>query len=121
MCEHHGISEDRPVIVPLSSMNRRDIVRRLWAGTMVIGTVGVAGCESAAELFAPSDADLVPMAAQAWEETKKQTPISKDARANQRLQTVGRKIASVANVPNAQWEFVVFDAAEKNAFCLPGG
>lgn len=121
MCEHHGISEDRPVIVPLSSMNRRDIVRRLWAGTMVIGTVGVAGCESAAELFAPSDADLVPMAAQAWEETKKQTPISKDARANQRLQTVGRKIASVANVPNAQWEFVVFDSAEKNAFCLPGG
>ena len=60
MCEHHGTSGDKPVIVPLSSMNRRDIVRNLWAGTMLIGTVGVAGCESAAELFAPSDADLVP-------------------------------------------------------------
>jgi predicted Zn-dependent protease len=24
-------------------------------------------------------------------------------------------------VPNAQWEFVVFDSAEKNAFVLPGG
>lgn len=121
MCEHHGTSGGKSVIVPLAGMNRRDIVRHLMGGAVIIGAAGVAGCESAAELFAPSDADLVPMAAQAWEETKKQTPISKDAKANQRLQTVGRKIASVANVPNAQWEFVVFDSQEKNAFCLPGG
>jgi predicted Zn-dependent protease len=121
MCEHHGTSGDKPVIVPLSSMNRRDIVRNLWGGTMLLGTVGVAGCESAAEFFAPSEADLIPMAAQAWTETKAQTPISRDARANQRLQAVGTKIASVANIPNAQWEFVVFDSDEKNAFCLPGG
>lgn len=121
MCEQHRLSTDGLRIVPLSSMNRREIVRNLWAGTMVIGTVGMAGCESAAEIFAPSDAELIPLAAQAWEETKKQTPISKDAKANQRLQTVGRKIASVANVPNAQWEFVVFESNELNAFCLPGG
>lgn len=121
MCEQHRLSTDGLRIVPLSSMNRREIVRNLWAGTMVIGTVGMAGCESAAEIFAPSDAELIPLAAQAWEETKKQTPISKDAKANQRLQTVGRKIASVANVPNAQWEFIVFESNELNAFCLPGG
>lgn len=121
MCEHHGTSGGKSVIVPLAGMNRRDIVRHLMGGAVIIGAAGAAGCESAAELFAPSDADLVPMAAQAWEETKKQTPISKDAKANQRLQAVGRKIASVANVPNAQWEFVVFDSQEKNAFCLPGG
>ncbi|MFT3725278.1 MAG: M48 family metallopeptidase [Hyphomonadaceae bacterium] len=121
MCDHHGTSGDKSVIVPLAGMNRRDIVRHLMGGAAIVGVAGVAGCESAAELFAPSDADLVPMAAQAWEETKKQTPISKDAKANQRLQTVGHKIAGVANVPNAQWEFVVFDSAEKNAFCLPGG
>lgn len=121
MCEQHRLSTDGLRIVPLSSMNRREIVRNLWAGTMVIGAVGMAGCESAAEIFAPSDAELIPLAAQAWEETKKQTPISKDAKANQRLQTVGRKIASVANVPNAQWEFIVFESNELNAFCLPGG
>ncbi len=121
MCDHHGTSGDKSMIVPLAGMNRRDIVRHLMGGAVIVGAASVAGCESAAELFAPSDADLVPMAAQAWEETKKQTPISKDAKANQRLQTVGRKIASVANVPGAQWEFVVFDSTEKNAFCLPGG
>jgi predicted Zn-dependent protease len=64
---------------------------------------------------------MIPMATQAWAQTKQETPISRDARANQRLQSVGTKIASVANVPNAQWEFVVFDSPEKNAFVLPGG
>jgi predicted Zn-dependent protease len=120
MCENHNVVH--PQVVSLDSMHRRDVVRRLWAGTMLLGVASTAGgCAGAADFLAPSDADLVPMAAQAWEETKKQTPISKDARANQRLQTVGNKIASVANVPGAQWEFIVFDSKEKNAFCLPGG
>ena len=120
MCENHNVA--RPQVVSLDGMHRRDVVRRLWAGTMLLGVASTAGgCASAADFLAPSDADLVPMAAQAWEETKKQTPISKDARANKRLQPVGNKIASVANVPGAQWEFIVFDSEEKNAFCLPGG
>lgn len=112
---------DQPIVVPLSSMNRRDVVRRLWAGTMLVGSMGAAGCESAAEFFAPSDAELISMSAQAWEETKKQTPVSKDIRSNQRLQAAGRRIANVAALADAQWEFVVFDSKEKNAFCLPGG
>jgi predicted Zn-dependent protease len=121
MCDHHHPSVDKARIVSLEGMHRRDIVRALWSGTMLLGVSGVAGCESAGEFFAPADADLVPMAAQAWSETKAQTPISRDARANARLQAVGNKIASVANIQDAQWEFVVFDSPEKNAFCLPGG
>jgi predicted Zn-dependent protease len=121
MCDQHGISEGKSRIVPLAGMHRRDVVRALWGGAVLVGAGGVAGCESAAEFLAPSDADLVPMAAQAWEETKKQTPISRDAAANARLQRIGQKISSVAAVPNAQWEFVVFDSKELNAFCLPGG
>jgi predicted Zn-dependent protease len=120
MCETHKITA--PQVVSLEGMHRRDVVRRLWAGTMLLGVAGTTGaCSSAAEFFAPSDADLVPMAAQAWAETKQQTPISKDAKANARLQAVGQKIASVAAIENAQWEFVLFDSQEKNAFCLPGG
>ena len=30
-------------------------------------------------------------------------------------------MAAVAPLPNAQWEFVVFESKEANAFCLPGG
>ena len=120
MCENHQVAAPR--IVSLEGMHRRDVVRRLWAGTMLLGVAGTTGaCASAAEFFAPSDADLVPMAAQAWAETKSQTSISKDAKGNARLQAVGQKIASVAAIENAQWEFVLFDSQEKNAFCLPGG
>src|SRR3989442_8666207 len=56
-----------------------------------------------------------------FEKMKQDTPISKDAAANALLQNVGRRIAAVAPLPNAQWEFVVFDSKEANAFCLPGG
>jgi len=58
----------------------------------------------------------------AFEEIKKQTPISRDPAANAMLQRVGRRIASVVtNMPDAQWEFVLFEDKEPNAFCLPGG
>jgi predicted Zn-dependent protease len=47
--------------------------------------------------------------------------IDKDPAVNALVQKVGKKIAAVAPLPNAQWEFVVFDSKEANAFCLPGG
>lgn len=58
-----------------------------------------------------------------FEQVKKDTPISHDATANATAERVGRRIAQVAakDLPNAQWEFVVFDSKEANAFCLPGG
>lgn len=54
---------------------------------------------------------------------KKDVPISKDPAANALLQKVGQRIAAAAakDLPNAQWEFVVFESQEANAFCLPGG
>jgi predicted Zn-dependent protease len=56
-------------------------------------------------------------------QVKQQTPISQDPAANATVQRVGRRIAAVAgkDLPNAQWEFVVFQSQEANAFCLPGG
>ncbi len=58
-----------------------------------------------------------------FEQLKKETPISHDAAANALVQKVGKRIAAVANkdMPNAKWEFVVFQSQEANAFCLPGG
>ena len=59
----------------------------------------------------------------AFEQMKKEVPISHDPAANAMLQRVGSRIAAVAqkDMPNAKWEFVVFDSKEANAFCLPGG
>lgn len=59
----------------------------------------------------------------AFDQMKKETPISKDAKANETVRRVGMRIAEQAKerLPNAQWEFVVFESPEANAFCLPGG
>jgi predicted Zn-dependent protease len=59
----------------------------------------------------------------AFDEMKKEVPISKDPAAKALVSRVGTRIAAQATdrLPNAQWEFVVFDSPEANAFCLPGG
>src|SRR5436190_23071289 len=53
-----------------------------------------------------------------FEQLKTNTPISHDATINAMVQRVGKRIASVAgkDLPDAQWEFVVFDSKEANAF-----
>ena len=56
-----------------------------------------------------------------FEQMKKEMPISNDPAAKALVEKVGRRIAAVSSLTNAQWEFVVFDSKEANAFCLPGG
>jgi predicted Zn-dependent protease len=73
------------------------------------------------QLMLVSSQEEMQMGLTAFNEMKKEVPISKDPQANALLQRVGKRIASVVNLPNAQWEFIVFDSKEANAFCLPGG
>jgi predicted Zn-dependent protease len=56
-----------------------------------------------------------------FDQMKTNMPISKDAAANAMVRRVGDRIKSVVNLSGAQWEFVVFESKEANAFCLPGG
>ena len=58
---------------------------------------------------------------QSFNELKKTTPISKDAKATAMVQRVGKRIADAVQMQGAQWEFVLFESKEPNAFCLPGG
>jgi predicted Zn-dependent protease len=70
------------------------------------------------------DAKISEMAASQFKDLKKETPLSKDPQLNAKVNRVGQKIAAVAahDLPNAEWEFVVFDDAEQiNAFAMPGG
>lgn len=55
---------------------------------------------------------------QKMKETKK---ISADPRLNDQVQRVGKRLSVVMPVPNAEWEFVVFEDPTPNAFALPGG
>ena len=59
-------------------------------------------------------------AAMAFGELKSQSRISGDPALNRRIRTVGKRIARVTPI-RANWEFVVFENKEPNAFALPGG
>ena len=58
----------------------------------------------------------------AYEELKKETPVSTDPEITALVERVGWNIARVSDRPDFEWEFTVFDKADvQNAFCLPGG
>jgi predicted Zn-dependent protease len=100
----------------------------VWVAALISSLVLIAGCATAPvtgrrQLNLVSAGDEMQMGLSAFEELKSTTPISKDARANAMVQRVGKQVAEAAknDLPGAQWEFVVFESPEANAFCLPGG
>ena len=60
---------------------------------------------------------------QAFQEIRQQEKVSSDPAALARVTRVGQRIATAVgdDLPTAQWEFVVVDSPELNAFALPGG
>lgn len=56
-----------------------------------------------------------------FQKIKKTLRVSTNPTYNAQVQKVGQRLAKVMPVPNAQWEFVVFDDPTPNAFALPGG
>lgn len=74
------------------------------------------------QLLLISSSEEIQLGLTEFEKIKKETPISRDAAATSLVRKVGQRIAAVASLPNAQWEFVLFDEPKTpNAFCLPGG
>lgn len=143
MCEHHdhvdpsGPAHDGAVastavighigggtIVDTSKMGRRDLLRAMATGSLVMLAPACAtNPETGRNQFVglASDSMLASMALQSWQQLRSETPAWNNPRAQARLQGVGSRIAVAANRPNDPWEFVVFDSPEKNAFVLPGG
>lgn len=75
------------------------------------------------QLLLFSDQDMGQLGAQSFEQMKQSQPISKDAKTNAYVQCVANNVTK--HLPNqynpANWEVVVFDSAQVNAFALPGG
>ena len=57
---------------------------------------------------------------QAFAEIKAKSKISKDPNANAMVQRVGQRIAQASGLKE-NWEFIVIDEPQVNAFALPGG
>jgi len=63
------------------------------------------------------------LGAQSFKQIQSEEKVSTDPAMNARVRRVGERIAGAvgSEMQNAQWEFVVFDSKEVNAFALPGG
>lgn len=74
-------------------------------------------------LVAISPSQELELGQQSFTEMKKAEKVSDDPRMNARVQRVGGRIAKAVGeeLPNAKWEFVVFESKDVNAFALPGG
>ncbi|MDQ8182085.1 M48 family metallopeptidase [Pelagicoccus sp. SDUM812005] len=70
-----------------------------------------------------SETEVAKMSIATFEQMKAQMPISTHAVYNEMLQNVGERISQQVfwDMPMAEWEFVVFDQPEVNAFAMPGG
>jgi len=118
MCDHHGPSteSDNSAARP----DRRTLMLSLAAGALT------AGCATNPEtgrqqLILIDESQLNQASLQAWAQMRQQTPTWRNAAAQRRLETVGGRIVNAAGRGNQNWEFVLFDSDQKNAFVLPGG
>jgi predicted Zn-dependent protease len=73
-------------------------------------------------LLMPESA-LIEQSNSLFAEMRKNERVSRNAQHNAMAQRVGEKIAKVAeaDMPNVNWQFVVFEGDQLNAFALPGG
>ena len=70
-----------------------------------------------------SDEGLAKQAGSQFEQMKRSQKVSGNAAHKAMIQRIGKRITDVAevDVPGTNWEFVVFDKSEPNAFAMPGG
>lgn len=103
-------------------------VTRAISCVAIAALLGVTGCYTVPEtgrkslVIVPPEQEAT-LGAQAFQEVRAQEKISNDPAALARVTRVGRRIATAVgnDLPGAQWEFVVFESPEVNAFALPGG
>lgn len=101
---------------------------RIMLGAALIAGLALVACKTVPETgrsafnIVGADEEMR-MGLSAFEEIKRTEKRSSNSAANAMVQRVGKRIAAVANkdVPNARWEFVLFENNEPNAFALPGG
>lgn len=105
------------------AMSRREIVRGLAAGSVVVLAQGCAYNEELgrSQLLFVSSGQMAQLAASAWTDLKKQQKTTNNPKYVNRVARVAPKIIQASGDNPADWEVQVFDSEELNAFALPGG
>lgn len=94
---------------------------------MLSALIALTACSSSStgrkQVMLFSESELDKMGSASFEDMKKNTPISTDKATNAFVQCVAGAITQNVSksVHKGNWEVVVFDSAQVNAFALPGG
>ena len=103
-------------------------MKRLALLLLAAAALTLSGCYTVPEtgrqaviLISPNEE--VVLGAQSFAELRKKEKVSDDPIHNERVRRVGQRIAAAVGdaLPQAKWEFVVFESEDANAFALPGG
>ncbi|OGV48716.1 MAG: hypothetical protein A2X49_03825 [Lentisphaerae bacterium GWF2_52_8] len=105
-------------------MNRKFMLVNLSFAALLV--MLLCACQTApytgrSQFIVTSEAQESQLGEDAWKEVCSQEKISNNASQNAAVSRVGRDIANSVNKPGYKWEFRLFESAEPNAFCLPGG
>jgi predicted Zn-dependent protease len=113
------MTEDELNALPRVTMGRRELLVGLAAGTVF----PLAGCATDGGFGAAlvSDAQIMQASQAAWEQARQQERISQDRNLNNKVRRVGQRIVPASGLTQYQWEFVVFENDQQNAWVLPGG
>jgi metalloendopeptidase OMA1, mitochondrial len=95
---------------------------------LLAASLALAGCYTnpvtgRKSLVLLSQGEELTLGTQSFQEIRQKEKVSADPALNARATRIGQRIAqAVGNeLPDAKWEFVVFESKELNAFALPGG
>jgi predicted Zn-dependent protease len=107
---------------PSVRLGRRAFLQGLAAAS---ATAHLAGCDQvdvgwlARKLVPPeTEAEL---GRQAFRQIMSQTPVAQDPGLHDYVTRIGERIVEASDSPYPDWQFVVFEADQANAFALPGG
>jgi len=92
---------------------------RLWACALLAAACATSATGRKQLILMPED-ELSQMGRQAFVSMKKQEPVDDDPRTNQYVSCVARSLLQAIDAKPEQWEVVVFESDQANAFALPG-
>ncbi|HVZ30366.1 MAG TPA: M48 family metallopeptidase [Asticcacaulis sp.] len=99
---------------------------QLWLALLSLAApLVLSGCETndalgRSQLILFDESTLEQSALSAWQEQLRTAKISNDPQMNARVRAVGARIVTAAGMGDRQWEYVVFDDPQPNAFVIPG-
>ena len=71
--------------------------------------------------FLVSDDQIRAMGLATWNQIQTDLPPSKDKALQERLERIGRRVVGASGTRQQDWEFLVFESDQVNAFAVPGG